>query len=226
MKLRLFTAVILAGYLISVPVHAAASLSVEDDAFAWAPQEASLQVPSAQPTLTDEFKARQYGPFTVVGIDRAELYGEIDTGTLGQFKAMLRDFPGIKQIDMVECAGTDDDEANLAIARLIRAQGITTVVPAGGSVRSGGVELFLAGAIRKAAPDAEFGVHSWRDDGGFEAGDYSNEDPVNKQYVEFYRAMGMDSDRAKAFYDLTNSVSNDDALYLGPKDIAQYIAIN
>jgi hypothetical protein len=226
MKFRVFTTVILAGQLMSSPLYAATSLSVEDDAIAWTTQAASLQLLTDLITPSVTFIAQHYGPFTVVAIDKAELNGDIDTETLSQFKAMLRDFPGIKQIDMIECAGTDDDEANLSIARLIRSNGITTFVPSGGSVRSGGVELFLAGAIRKAAPDAEFGVHSWRDEGGFEADDYSDEDPVNQQYVQFYRAMGMDSDRAKAFYDLTNSVSNDDALYLGTKDIAQYIALN
>src|SRR3546814_10235953 len=65
---------------------------------------------------------------------------------------------------MIDCPGSLDEEANLALARAIRRAGMETVVPAGGSVRSGAVELWLAGTVRRAAPDAEFGVHSWADE--------------------------------------------------------------
>ena len=68
-------------------------------------------------------------------------------------------------LEMIEAPGTEDDRANLRLGRLIRARGIATHVPAGGSVRSGGVELFLAGTRRIADPGAEFAVHAWADEG-------------------------------------------------------------
>jgi hypothetical protein len=112
------------------------------------------------------------------------------------------------------------------LARIVRKAGIATFVPNGGSVRSGGVELFLAGAKRSAAPEAEFAVHSWLDEDGMEPDDFADSDPANREYVDFYREMGMSPEKAIAFYALTNSVPHDDALYLNSRDIAAYIPLD
>jgi hypothetical protein len=167
-----------------------------------------------------------FGPFHMVAPDRAELIGSIESDTPAQFSALLRAFPGLAQIDMVDCPGTGDDESNLALARMVRAAGVVTYVPDGGSVRSGGVELFLAGAKRKAAPTAEFAVHSWLDEDGLEADDYAADDPAHTAYIDFYREMGMSDGNARAFYAMTNSAPHDDALFLGPRDIARYVALD
>lgn len=198
--------------------HAFSSVSIETSVYEW--------TDDSVPTESASRSFGSYGPFNVVASDRAELNGSIETGTPAQFKAMLRAFPGIRQIDMVDCPGTGDDEANLALARMVRQAGISTFVPDGGSVRSGGVELFLAGAKRSAAPGAEFAVHSWIDEDGMEPDDYAASDPVNREYVDYYREMGMTADKAKAFYALTNSVPHDDALYLKTRDIAAYIPLD
>ncbi len=183
----------------------------------------SEQFSDAAPSRTP---LASFGPFHMVSPDRAELIGSIESETLAQFRALLRAFPGIRQIDMVDCPGTGDDEANLALARLLRSAGIATYVPDGGSVRSGGVELFLAGAKRSAAPTAEFAVHSWRDEDGFEAGDFAANDPVHQDYIRFYRDMGLSDTEAQAFYAMTNSAPHDDALYLNSRDIGRYIRLD
>jgi hypothetical protein len=199
--------------------HALNSVSIETEVYEW--------VEEAQPAPLSSAKTfASFGPFTVVDANRAELNGSIESETPAQFRAMLRAFPAIRQIDMVDCPGTGDDEANLSLARMVRRAGIATYVPNGGSVRSGGVELFLAGAKRSAAPEAEFAVHSWLDEDGMEPDDFSENDPVNREYVDYYREMGMAPDKAKAFYALTNSVPHDDALYLKPRDIAAYIPLD
>ena len=90
----------------------------------------------------------------------------------------------------------------------------------------GGVELFLAGAKRRAAPGAEFAVHSWRDEDGMEADDFAESDPVHQEYVAYYREIGMTADKARAFYAMTNSAAHDDALYLRSRDIAAYIPLD
>jgi hypothetical protein len=59
-----------------------------------------------------------------------------------------------------------------------------------------------------------------------EPGDLPENDPANREYVDYYREMGMSPDRAKAFYALTNSVPHDSALYLKPQDIAAYIPLD
>lgn len=167
-----------------------------------------------------------FGPFHMVAPDRAELIGSIESDTPSQFRTLLRAYPNLRQIDMIECPGTGDDEANLVLARMVRKAGIATYVPDGGSVRSGGVELFLAGAKRRAAPTAEFAVHSWMDEDGLEADDYAANDPAHKQYLAFYREMGMGDAEARAFYSMTNSAPHDDALYLSSRDIARYVQLD
>jgi ATP-dependent protease ClpP protease subunit len=221
MKLTVALRMLALGALTLAPTggHALNSVSIETEVYEW--------VSEAQPApavINKSFPS--FGPFHVVAPDRVELNGSIESDTPGQFKALLRAFPSVRQIDMVDCPGTGDDEANLALARMVRQAGISTYVPNNGSVRSGGVELFLAGAKRRADPGAEFAVHSWLDEDGLEPGDYAASDPVNREYVDYYREMGMSEDKAQAFYALTNSVPHDDALYLKSRDIAAYIALD
>lgn len=222
---RMFIPALLAFATLGAPLHAATAITVEESVY-------------EEPSGADRFIAEQFdvapsrtpiasfGPFHMVSPTRAELIGSIESDTPAQFRALLHAFPGLSQIDMVDCPGTDDDEANFAVARMVRKAGIATYIPDGGSVRSGGVELFLAGAKRSAAPNAEFAVHSWVDEDGLEPDDYAADDPANREYVDYYREMGMTADKAKAFYALTNSVPHDDALYLKTADIARYVTIN
>ncbi len=167
----------------------------------------------------------RFGPFAVVDANHAALVGETDSQSPGLFKAMLQAFPGIHVLEMVDCSGTADDGANLKLGRLIREHGLTTEVPSGGSVRSGGVELFLAGVTRRAAPDAEFGVHAWRDETGHQPGDYAADAPVNKTYLDYYREMGLSPDDATGLYALTNSVPNEQMLWLHTSDIKRFVPV-
>ena len=166
-----------------------------------------------------------YGPFRVITPTRAEIYGDITPGAQRLFAAMLAKHPGIRQIDFIDCPGTTDDEANLAVARMIRKAGIATHLPAGGFAGSGGVELFLAGTKRTAHPTAEFAVHSWIDEDGMQADDFAMSDPVHQAYLTYYREIGMSRDNALAFYRLTNSAPYEEAIYLKPRDIAAFIPL-
>lgn len=219
--------------LIAAPVRAA---TLETEEVVYEIGDESDEVPAgtterfvAQP-FTDISPSRtplaSFGPFHMVAPDRAELIGSVESETPAQFSALLIAYPGLKQIDMIDCPGTGDDEANLALARMVRRHGVMTYVPAGGSVRSGGVELFLAGAQRRAAPTAEFAVHSWRDEDGFEADDFAADDPVHQDYIGFYREMGLSDAEARSFYAMTNSAPHDDALYLNSRDLARYVRLD
>jgi len=167
-----------------------------------------------------------FGPFEVLDDTRAALVAETDSFSPADFQKMLRAHPGIRVLEMADCPGTVDDFANLRLGRMIRAHGIATHVPDHGSVRSGAVELFLAGVSRSAAPDAAFVVHSWIDEDGREPDDFAPDASVNKAYVDYYREMGLPADNAAAFYALTNSVPNDDVLMLGTADLAKFAALN
>lgn len=167
-----------------------------------------------------------FGPFRVLDPTRAALVDVTDSASPAQFAAMLRAYPGISLLELIECPGTEDDRANLKLGRMIRAGGIATLVPAGGSVRSGGVELFLAGSRRIAEPRAEFAVHSWADEDGREASDYAADAPENRAYLDYYREMGMDAVQAKAFYAMTNSVSFSEAKWLSGTEMGRWVRLD
>lgn len=167
-----------------------------------------------------------YGPFRVLDSARAALVDVTDSASPADFEAMLRDYPGIATLEMLECPGTANDVANMRVGRMIRAAGIETHVPRGGSVRSGAVELFLAGAVRRIDDGAEFAVHSWLDTHGREADDFAANAPVNATYLAYYREMGMEADQARAFYDMTNSVPHADALWLTAQDMRGWVEDN
>src|SRR5687768_15749621 len=118
-----------------------------------------------------------YGPFRVLDESTAALVGVTDEASPTEFRRMLRDHPGLATLAFIECPGTYDDRANLALGRMIRAAGLAAWVPDGGSVRSGAVELVLAGASLRIEDGAEFAVHAWLDEDGYEAGDYAADSP-------------------------------------------------
>ena len=136
---------------------------------------------------------------------------------------MLAAWPGIRVLELIECPGTEEDRANLRLGRMIRARGIDTHVPRGGSVRSGAVDLFLAGVHHRAEPGAEFAVHAWADEDGREPRDYPRDAPENRAYLDYYREMGMTLDEARAFYDMTNAVPNASARWMDTAQMAQWV---
>lgn len=176
--------------------------------------------PADDPLAAAAAALASFGPFRVTAPDSADMVGVVDSHTPAQFAAMLKAYPGIRTLQMIECPGSEDDEANLRLARMLRQARIATFVPAGGSVRSGAVELFLAGVRRSADSHAEFAVHSWRDELGREARDLPPEDPVHREYLDFYREMGLSEECARTFYALTSSVAFDDAVFLAPLQMA------
>jgi hypothetical protein len=163
-----------------------------------------------------------FGPFRVLDEGRAALVGTTDERSPDAFAAMLAAHPKIGRLELVECPGTFDDRANLRLGRMIRARGIATHVPEGGSVRSGAVELFLAGVRRSAEQGAEFAVHAWEDEDGREATDYAESAPENRAYLDYYREMGMSAEQARAFYAMTNSVPFNSARWMTAAEMAQW----
>ena len=156
----------LAVFIFSVLAFAASPLAAQEIVYetvvleeaAWL-DGGSERYLSTQPAVVPQADVpdaiAEYGPFRVFDEGRAALVDVTDSRSPGAFRAMLRDFPGIAVIEMIDCPGTDDDRANLQLGRMIRARGMVTYVPAGGSVRSGAVELFLAGSHRIIDDGAE-----------------------------------------------------------------------
>jgi len=180
-------------------------------------------VPSTAPSMVAS-DAPQYGPFSVIDEHRAALTGATDGQSPVQFQAMLQDHPGIETIEFLEASGTRNDIANLALGRMIRAAGIATRVPENGSVRSGAVELFLAGVERRVDDGAEFAVHAWQDALGRDPGDFAADAPENRLYLDYYEEMGMSAERAAQFYAMTNSAPHRRARRLNADEMRGWIA--
>lgn len=167
----------------------------------------------------------RFGPFRVLDDGRAAMVDVSDSRSPAQFAAMLRAFPGIRRLDLVEVPGTEDDRANLTLGRMIRAHGIATHVPAGGSVRSGGVELFVAGVAHTADPGAEFAVHAWEDEDGRGPRDYPMSAPENRAYLDYYRDMGLSPTEAAAFYAMTNAAPFEAARFMNTAQMGQWLRL-
>jgi hypothetical protein len=182
---------------------------------------------ASAPAEPEQQSLATFGPFRVVDENTATISGVIDSASPNKFRQMLKAHPGIKRLELIECPGSEDDDANLQLARLIRAAGIDTHVPRGGSVRSGGVELFLAGVRRTADKGAEFGVHSWVDSDGYEATDYAENDPVHTAYLSYYQDMGLSAKLAREFYTFTNSAApHDGVYYMKPNELTRFGLLN
>lgn len=173
---------------------------------------------------TERAAIAAYGPFRVIDSHTVALVGVTDSASPAWFDAVLQAWPQIDTLDFVEAPGTHDDRANLALGRTIRARGIATRAGEGGSVRSGAVELFLAGASREIAPGSEFAVHGWLDDWGRGAEDYPAGAPEHRRYLDYYVEMGMDQGQARAFYAMTNSVPYEQALWLTGNEMRAWVA--
>lgn len=166
----------------------------------------------------------QYGPFVVTSPTRAAMMSSTNGRSPQDFDAMMRAFPGITTLEMIEAPGTSNDIANLAVGRKIREFGIATHVPRGGSVRSGAVELFLAGETRSIEDGATFAVHSWLDNHGREADDFAPDHPAHRLYIDYYTQMGMSEEQARAFYAMTNSVPHASARWMKADEMRGWIA--
>jgi hypothetical protein len=180
--------------------------------------EEAVPVALEAPSLT-------FGPFTVLDRGRAALVGTTDAASPDAFRAMLQAHPEITSLVFLECPGTYNDRANLELGRLIRAAGLAAVVPAGGSVRSGAVELVLAGTRLEIEDGAEFAVHAWEDQEGYEAHDYAPDSIEHRKYLAYYREMGMSETMAAAFYAMTNSSGFDDPLWLDGAAMRDWVGV-
>ena len=213
---------VLASHLAVTGPVAAQTYVYEEVVEEWVDTSAQRFV-SPQLAQAEQAAIAAYGPFRVLDGTRAALVGITDSYSPGQFAQMLADFPGIATLSFIECPGTYDDRANLHLGRMIRARGLAVEVPEGGSVRSGAVELVLAGRSLTIADGAEFAVHSWLDDRGLGAWDYAPDSPEHAKYLDYYRDMGMSAADAVQFYAMTNSVPFESALWLDGAEMRRWM---
>ena len=201
----------------------ATALAICTAATAFAQDGTASRYVSPEHAATEARAIAAYGPFRVVDARTVALVDVTDAASPEAFARALADFPQVAVLEFIEAPGTQDDRANLRLGRMIRDQGLVTRAPAGGSIRSGAVELFLAGARREIDGQSEFAVHGWMDDWGRGAEDYPASAPEHRRYLDFYAEMGMGAQQAAAFYAMTNSVPFEDALWLTGEEMRGWI---
>jgi hypothetical protein len=137
--------------------------------------------------------------------------GTINEETPAQLTRILDHNPQIRTIVLLDCLGSDDDEANFPMARMVRARGLNTHLTSDSRIYSGCVDFFLAGNARTMEPGAEIGVHSWYDDDDQkQAIEYprgSREHELNRKYIE--DMLGSD-----AFYWFTIEAAPAEGMHL------------
>ncbi len=139
----------------------------------------------------EQIPADELAAFTVDGTV-ATMSGIISTSTPDTVRTLLTDHPHITTIVMTDVPGSADDVANLEAARIIRQAGIATHANADSVLASGGVDFYLAGAIRTYDEGAQFGVHSWG--GPVNGSDVPRDDPQHQLYLDYYAEMGIDAE--------------------------------
>ena len=210
--------------LLAVPVAAQDSWTVTGEWVVVEEVTTASRYVSPQQERAEKLAIATYGPFRVLDENTAALVDITRADAPRHFAAMMEAHPGISVLEFVEAPGTHDDRANLQLGRMIREAGLATRVSEGGSVRSGAVELFIAGTSREIATGAEFAVHGWLDDWGRGAADYPEGAPEHRRYLDYYAEMGMGEMQAQAFYAMTNSVPFEQALWLSGSEMHGWLA--
>lgn len=146
--------------------------------------------------------------------------GEIDTSTPDDLLRVLNAHPEVKWIVMEYVPGSNDDDANLKAARIIRERGMNTGVPSDGLIASGGTDFFLAGIERTVQRGACIGVHSWSDDGDPTPPTQLPRDHVGHQmFLDYMREISI----PEKFYWYTIEAAPADGMhYMSEADIQSF----
>jgi len=147
--------------------------------------------------------------FTVDG-DRIIVRGTLGPTTPARLQAALDDNPDARTLVMTNVPGTVDSVESDIAARTIRRANLATCVPDTGFISSGAVEFFLAGSVRRVAPNNQgVVVHGWITEqclptgecpevegaeGCVRGADLSMDDPQHEPFLELYRDLGLPSD--------------------------------
>lgn len=149
--------------------------------------------------------------------------GEIKSSTLGDFKHMLEGHPNIKTIKMVEVPGSNDDETNFKVGKLLREKGINTHIVDKGWIASGGVDFFLAGVKRTKEGTVKLGVHSWSDGDGKQAIDFPENSSEHRPNIQYYEDLGYSKEWSRDFYFFTIKAADaDDVHWMSKEEIEKY----
>lgn len=173
---------------------------------------------ASEPPHADDVAAKDPLRIYVSG-NKAYLSGILGRDLTSQLKNMIRKHPNVTDLVLVDVPGTDDEEAVIESARLIRSLGLNTHIARTGYVLSGGVDLFLGGVKRTIGAGAAVGVHTWIDESGKLPKNNDVSDSINATYINFYLSMGV----PERFYWFSLKAAPADRVYfLSPEEMYDY----
>jgi len=168
--------------------------------------------------LLDWFAQEEASAQFSIKNDVANMTGVIDGTTPARVLELAIENPQVRMVVLQDVPGSIDDDACLFAGSLLRNFGFKTHVPSGGTIASGGVDFFLAGAERTVEAGSRIGVHSWGGPDG-EGRDLPRDDEAHTMYLDFYREMGIPSD----FYWFTlGAASEDDIHWMTQKELNRF----
>lgn len=148
--------------------------------------------------------------------------GVINSKSLINFENLFSSNQNIKQINIVNCDGSMDDETNLKLSKKIHELKIKTHILDNGAIASGGVDFFLAGLKRTKGKNTKIGVHSWAGDNEV-ATDFPVGHKYHLPYIEYYKSVGFIQEDAEKFYYFTiNAASAESIHWMTDEEIITY----
>lgn len=158
----------------------------------------------------------------------AVLHGYINGSTPNAATTFINNYPNVTTLVFGAMPGSDDDDANLEAAQILRNKGFKHFLPSVNHfsqdcfIASGAVDMFLGGLIRVVEPDGEVGVHSWSD-GTNDATAFPVGHAYHQPYINYYIAMGFTQQESEDFYYYTINAAPAASIYLMPEaDIDHY----
>lgn len=130
------------------------------------------------------------------------LEGVINSSAYTEFKKLSTKHPTIKQLLIVNCEGSINDEVNLKLATYIYNQKFNIHLMDNGLIASGGTDLFLAGHRRTIGHHTKIGVHAWAGENE-KATDFPKDHKYHKPYIKYYTSVGFSQKEAEDFYFFT-----------------------
>ena len=154
-----------------------------------------------------------------VSENAAYISGVLDSDLVSELEDLIRNYPNVTDLVLVDIPGSLDQQATMDAARLIRQLGLNTHIARTGYVLSGGVDLFLGGVERTIGAGAGVGVHAWTDGSSVRAAEVNMADPVHASYVNFYLEMGI----PESFYWFSLSAAPASRIYfLSPEEMYDF----
>lgn len=165
-----------------------------------------------------------FGIFKSINDTTAEMNGTITSSTPTHFNNLLAKYPNLKTINMLNCPGSEDDDANLIVSKKMHDSGIRFHLFSKSVIASGAVDMYVGGVKRTRESGSRIGVHSWGAAPGEPiATSYPIGHAVHLPYINYYKSVGFTQKEAEDFYYFTIKAAPAESVHwMTEEEIIQY----